>query len=157
MRWSGKIVLELRKISSYLVDNDLSPEIAKALRLFDFDIIHHNEVPQFQNRPQGIEDPEVIDWCRQNGRVWITADKAARKQHEVQIKTARISVLWLHGPPRAFPSWTQFKIVVRVLDQMERLLQSAHGALHFRASQKTGTRPKIMWAESPSDIPRHYQ
>ena len=142
---------------SYLVDNDLSPDIAAALGLFDRDIIHVKAVPEFQGRPEGVEDPEVIEWCRANGRIWITHDKAARKQHEADIKAARIHVLWLRGSPREFASWFQFKVVVRVIDQLESIIRSSRGAMHFKAGTRGGPTPEAIWTELARDKPRRQQ
>ena len=153
MDLSGKNACVPSKVLSYLVDNDLSPDIAKALRLFSFDISHVNEISQFYNRPEGVLDPEIIAWCSKNGCVWITHDKSARKQHEIDLKTNRISVLWLHSS-ESFSAWTQFKTVVRVIEETQNLLSSAHGALHLRAGVHSGTRPIVIWAEKSKDMPK---
>jgi len=72
MLWSGKIVSPQRRILRYLVDNDLSPDIAAALNHFDIDIMHVQSV--FPLRPEGVPDEEIIDWCGNNDAVWITHD-----------------------------------------------------------------------------------
>jgi len=113
-----------------------------------------NSVPQFQNRPEGVEDPEIIEWCRDNSRVWITHDIAARKRHEADIKAARIFVLWIRVSPEEGAIWLFFKMIVRTIDEIERLTKSSHGAIHFSISRREGTRPKIVWAESPFDRPK---
>ena len=51
-------------------------------------------------------------------------------------------------------TWRFFKTLVRSIDEIIRLLQSAHGAIHFKISQRTGSRPEIAWAESPYDRPK---
>lgn len=109
-------------------------------------------MPQFQNRPEGVEDPEIIDWCKNNVRVWITHDKEARKKHEVKMKTARISVLWVRGHPEQFSNWQFFKVIVRVIDEMHRKLQAAHGAMHFRAGLRS-IQAEVVWAEDSKDRP----
>ncbi len=64
MHLSGKTAFVQHKSFSVLVDNDINPDISKALRLFGFDIKHVQEIPQFnnKNRPEGVEDPEIIEW-----------------------------------------------------------------------------------------------
>ncbi len=52
-------------------------------------------------------------------------------------------------------AWQQFKIVMRVIDETNRMLQSAHGALHLRAGLRGGSRPKVIWAEVVRDMPRN--
>ena len=125
--------------------------------LFDFDIQHVEWIPQFQNRPDGVDDPEIIRWCKKDARVWITHDIKAKKKHEADLKTNRISVLWLRGHPEKFATWQQFKIIVRVIDRLHQMLLSAHGAIHFQAGLKGSPTPKIVWAEYPRDMPRSHR
>ena len=128
--------------------------MATALGLFEFDITHVEWVSQFQNRPEGVDDPEIIVWCKDNGRVWITHDIKAKKKHEVDLKANRISVLWIRGHPEQFATWQQFKILVRVIDKLHQMLLSAHGAMHFQAGIKGGPTPKVVWTELNRDSPR---
>jgi predicted nuclease of predicted toxin-antitoxin system len=160
MHWSGSIVFKQRGAINFLLDNDLSPDIAESLRLFDFDIIHFKEVPQFQNRTTGVEDPEIIGWCKGNHRAWITHDFKARRQHEAAMKEARIHVIWIRGRVEPIEktgetaTWRFYKMLVRVIDELQRILLASHGAMHFRISQKSKTRPEIDWAESDKDKPK---
>jgi predicted nuclease of predicted toxin-antitoxin system len=126
-------------------------------------VIHTNDVPQFQNRTEGVLDPEIITWCKDNNRVWITHDFEARRKHIVAIKTARINVVWIRvttveneNMPGQSATWRIFKVIVRTIDESQRLLQSSHGAIHFRISLKSSSRPTIDWAESSYDRPRGY-
>lgn len=155
MRWNGRIVSKQHGRVSFLLDNDLSPAIADALKLFDFDIEHFARVPEFKNRT--IEDPEIIEWCRSNRRVWITHDFAARRKHAEAIKAARIHIVWLRGDPAGISVWGFFKMLVRTIDEIERMVSSAHGAIHFRLTQKCGVRPTVDWAESPQDKPKSFK
>lgn len=164
MLWNGKSVLNVQGRTSFLIDNDLSPDIATSLRLFGFDIVPFKEVPQFQNRPDIVEDPEIINWCKDNNRVWITHDFAARRKHEGAMKAARIHVVWIRGKtqPPQFQSgesatWRFYKSLVRTIDELQRILLASHGAMHFRISAKVGSRPKIDWAESNYDKPKGKQ
>ena len=116
--------------------------------------MHMKEVPQFQNRPEGVLDPEIIAWCRDNARVWITHDIKAKKKHEADLKTNRISVLWIRGDPEQFAIWQQFKILVRIIDKLHQMLLSAHGAMHFQAGIKGTPTPKVVWTELSRDMPR---
>lgn len=154
MHWSGRIVLEPFKPPRYLVDNDLSPDIATALGLFSFDIQHVKWIERFKNRSEGVSDPEIIQWCRENARVWITHDIRAKKKHEADLKTNRISVLWLRGHTEQFATWQQFKVLVRIIDMLHQKLLTSHGAIHFQAGIKGGPTPKTLWAENPTDMPR---
>lgn len=111
--------------TSFLLDNDLSPDIAVSLRLFGFDVLHVKEVPQFQDRPDIVEDPEIIQWCKGNSRAWITHDFAARRKHEATMKAARIHVIWVRGktqPPQLqlgeSATWRFYKMLVRTVDEL---------------------------------------
>ncbi len=117
-----------------------------------------NEVPQFQNRPEGVPDPEIITWCKDNTRAWITHDFAARKTHREAMQTARINVVWVRGKTEqtegVSATWRFFKTIVRTIDETQRLIISSHGAIHFRISQRVASRPEIDWAESNYDKPK---
>lgn len=146
---------------SFLLDNDLSPDIAVSLRLFDFDVLHFKEVLQFQNRPDIVEDPEIIQWCKDNTRSWITHDFSARRKHEGTMKAARIHVIWVRGktqPPELqsgeSATWRFYKMLVRTIDELQRILLTSHGAIHFRISTNVGSRPNFDWAESSYDRPK---
>lgn len=162
MLWNGKIVLNLQGKISFLIDNDLlNKDVAILLRLFEFDIIHFKEIPEFQNRTEGVEDPEIIHWCRDNNRAWITHDFEARRKHEAVMKADRIHVIWIRGKTEPAnlhngesTSWRFFKLLVRTIDELQRILLASHGAMHFRISTKVGSRPEIDWAESNEDKQR---
>jgi len=124
------------------------------LGLFGFDIQHVEWIPQFQNRPEGVDDPEIIAWCKDNGRVWITHDIKAKKKHDADLKAGRISVLWLRGHSEKFATWQQFKVLVRVIDRLHQMLLSAHGAMHFRAGIRGTPTPEVVWTELNRDMPR---
>ena len=125
--------------------------------MFHFDVIHCNEVSEFKNRTSGVEDPEIIEWCRKNNKAWITHDFKARRQHEAAMKEARIHVICIRGETKPITvtgestTWRFYKMLVRVIDELQRILLASHGAMHFRISQKSGSRPEIDWAESKED------
>lgn len=110
-----------------------------------------SSVPQFQDRPEGVADPEIIFWCRDYGRAWVTHDIKARKRHEADMKAARIHVVWIRGRPEEGATWLFFKMLVRTIDELGRLITSSHGAIHFSIGRREGTRPKVVWAESSQD------
>ena len=119
------------------------------------------DISQFQNRLDGVPDPEIIAWCRDNKAVWITHDFAARRKHQGAMKAARIYVVWVRGKTEQTEetigqsaTWRFFKTIVRTIDETTRLILSSHGAIHFRISQRVGSRPEIDWAESDYDKPK---
>ena len=148
--WSGNIVLEPFKPPRYLLDNDLTPDIAKALRLFEYDVLHIKEASGLS---PGSEEPEIFEWCKLNGRTWITHDIEAKTKHAATLKANRISVLWVRGHPEKTANWVFFKIIVKEIDKFHDKLQRAHGPIHYRATR--GTRGLIyIWAESEFDRPK---
>jgi len=150
--------LNLQGKISFLLDNDLSSDIATSLKLFNFDIVPFKDVPEFQNRSDGVEDPEIIQWCKDRNRVWITHDFKARRKHEGAMKAARIHVVWIRGktqPPELqsdeSATWRFYKMLVRTIDELQRTLLNSRGAMHFRLSTNVGSRPNVDWAESSHD------
>lgn len=116
------------------------------------------DVPEFQNRPEGVPDPELYSYCKDNHRVFITHDYSARKQHEADMKAARINVVWIRGKTEESngesATWRFFKTIVRSIDEIKRKILSAHGAIHFSISKRTGSSPIVVWAESSYDRPK---
>lgn len=115
------------------------------------DIIHTKEVPEFQDHLDSLEDPEIINWCKENSRTWITHDFKARRKHIEAIKLARINVVWLRistaqNIPDESPTWRIFKMLVRLLDDVRREILNSDGAIHLRINQKTN-RPIIDWKQ----------
>ncbi|MBA7482338.1 hypothetical protein ES707_17824 [subsurface metagenome] len=132
------------------MDNDLTHDIAKALRLFEYDIWHIKEVPELS---PDSKEPDIFEWCRRNGRTWITHDIEAKTKHAPALKASRISVLWIRGHPEQMANWVFFKIIIKEIDKFHDKLQRAHGAIHYRATR--GTKGLIyIWAESQLDRPK---
>lgn len=160
MYWSGKIVSNLQRKISYLLDADLSHDIAKALRCLDFDIIHTDEVPEFQDHLDHLEDPEIITHCKDNTRTWITHDFESHRKHIEAIKLARINVVWVRvttkfneAIPDETATWRIFKTIVKTINEIRHRIQNSQGAIHFRINQKSSS-PTIDWAESGLDRPK---
>lgn len=132
------------------MDNDLTHDIAKALRLFLYDIWHIKEIPELS---PDSKEPDIFEWCRRNGRTWITHDIEAKTKHAPALKASRISVLWIRGHPEQMANWVFFKIIIKEIDKFHDKLQKAHGAIHYRATR--GTKGLIyIWAESQLDRPK---
>ena len=129
------------------MDNDLTPDIAKALRLFNYDVLHIKEALGLS--PDSSE-PEIFEWCNLNGRTWITHDIEAKTKHAAALKASRINVLWVRGHPEINANWFFFKIIVKEIDKFHDKLQRAHGSIHYRATR--GPKGLIyIWAESDFD------
>ena len=137
----------------FLVDNDLSPHIAEALSTF-FNINHVKTVFPDPNN-EGVGDEVIIPWCARTNTIWITHDKKSRRRIglETDLKAMKITVLWISGA-NEFSNWQQFKVVVRVIDEVVRRVRASRGAIHFRAGIRGTPSPEILWAEYPQDMPR---
>lgn len=123
----------------YLLDDNLNRNIAEALRKFAWDVRTVIEV--FQR--EGVSDDEIIDWLGKTSAVWITQDISAKRQYEFQLKTKRVSAVWIKQPKLGLSGWEQFKLVVRAIDRIHEKIKSSHGAVHFRLSKRGG--PSVTW------------
>lgn len=121
-----------------------------ALRSFGFDIYHIREVEELS---PDSKEPEIFEWCKHNGRTWITHDIEARTKHAPILKASRISVLWVRGHPEQTSSWVFFKLIVKEIDKFHQKLLKARGAIHYRVTR--GKKGLIyVWAESEYDRPK---
>lgn len=136
----------------FLVDNDLSPLIVKALE--DFEFLEIQTVGQaFGSRD--IPDEQIIPWLNRTGTIWITHDRTAKRRHAPILKQHKATVLWIRG--EGLSNFDHVQIVFKVLEQLVVKASKAHGAIHFRAGKKTGPTPTIEWAEDSRDQPRQHQ
>ena len=127
--------------------------------------MHTSEVLEFQDHLNELYDPEIINWCKNNSRTWITHDFNARRKHIEVIKLARINVVWIRintkqniVAPNESATWRIFKVIVRTIDGIQNHIFSSHGALHFKIHLKSGKSPTIDWAEnSKLDMPTQYR
>jgi predicted nuclease of predicted toxin-antitoxin system len=135
----------------FLVDNDLSPLIAKALE--DFEFLEIGTVEKMLGR-KDVDDEDIIPWLGRTGTIWITHDKAAKRRHAPALKEHQVTVLWIRG--KKLTNFDHLKIVVKVLEQLIEKIKTAHGPIHFRASKITGPTPAVDWAADPRDQPRRH-
>ncbi len=137
----------------YLVDNGLSPGIAEALTAVGLECSYVKET--FPDYPDGsVDDLVILDYCLRTQTIWITTDdKRARLLRRFTSETQKVTLLVLRVTDR-FPSLLQLKIVVRVLDEVEKKVRAAKGGIHFEAGQKGRATPKIVWAQHTRDRPK---
>jgi hypothetical protein len=137
------------------VDNDLGRPVAEALHAVGITCEH--VIDKFPNYPNGSAPDEiVIDYCFRTQTIWITSDEKREKLlKRFPKETNRITLLVLKSPLK-FPVFLQLKIIMRVLDELERIVHSAKGAIHFKAAQKGRATPKIIWAQHPQDRPKNF-
>jgi hypothetical protein len=137
------------------VDNGLSPGVAKALHAVGFTCDHVKS--QFPEYPNGsVDDPIILEYCLRTQTIWITTDEKREKlMTKFPSETSKVTLLLLKQPQR-FPASLQLKIIIRVIDELERMVHAAHGGIHFTASQKGRSRPTTMWAEHAEDRPKDF-
>jgi len=82
---------------TFFLDECLPYPIADALKSFGYPIISWYE--EFKGQ-QGIKEPYLIQYLGAKEYTWITKDDEAKKEHESEIRTAGISVIWIRGLER---------------------------------------------------------
>lgn len=93
-----------------------------------------------------IPDEKIIPWCARENRVWITADEAARRQHEFALKQHQVSVLWVHRPKTGMSTAYQHAHLAAALLKVDYLLgQNCKGAVHYAIASPLGSQPREIW------------
>lgn len=134
---------QLRMIPFYIVDENLSPTIAKALSACGFDITCVQEV--FPNRT-GVEDTEIIEWLSKHGRqksVWITADQSAAKVHAKFLLAKQNSVLWIFRPKAGLSKLQELQLLSLIIEHVTELMSNTNIPLYLRAELLTGKKAKL--------------
>jgi predicted nuclease of predicted toxin-antitoxin system len=117
------------KLSEFFLDENLPPQVARALALVGYPITH----PDAHSK-RGAKDPELITWLAQNQLTWITKDDNARKKHIGQIRQAGVSVVWVRGLEGRKNTLTvqQVHLLLTVrLQELTDTLREAPGPRHF--------------------------
>ena len=87
-----------RKNVTFFLDESLPYQIAYSLKQFGYQITSWHE--EFQQQ-QGIKDTPLIQYLGAKDYTWITKDDEAKNEHESEIRTAGINVIWVRGLARA--------------------------------------------------------
>ena len=133
----------------FLLDNMFNPRIAEALRLVGYNIRSVGEV--FGNRPGGVKDPEIIEWCAENSAAWLTADIAAKRRYEQQTKLHKISVVWFHSPKQGWDTKHQHWIITKFLQRITDELAPGN-VTHFRVGSGEKSRLRVEWRRHPARL-----
>ena len=112
----------------FLLDESLVPQVAEALRLVGYRI--NDPVSVF--RREGVTDPEIIDWCRDNDAIWINADDSARRQHKKKLQTSGVMTLWIRRPKGKMSGREQLRIISYALPILIDKLDSSEKR-HYNA------------------------
>ena len=125
----------------FLLDESLSPNVARALKLVGYDSVTVSEA--FSNRV-GVVDPEIIDWCKDHDAVWVHADDKARKEHGKHIIASGVAFLWIYRPKGKMSISDQLRLLSYVLPDFMDRLDNQPKQRHFRASvHGQSCRPRI--------------
>ena len=116
----------------FLLDESLDPNGAKALALVGHDIVDvKTAMDPNRERPQ-ILDPEIIEWCRVHGSIWIHADDRARRDHRKQLLTSGIRTLLIRRPGGMMTGREQLRILAFVIPQLLDRYDKAPRIRHYR-------------------------
>jgi hypothetical protein len=115
-----------------MVDESLSPNVAKALGLVGYRTITRKEVTEWEGLAK-VTDPMVIPWCAANNAVWIHADDNARREHAKLIIAKGICTLWIYRPRGMLTNKEQLLILSHVLPEFLARLESKPGRKHYNA------------------------
>ena len=113
-----------------LLDASLSPVVAEALAIVGYDILDVSAVFGHYD----ATDPEIIEWCKENGAVWIHADDRARKQHRATLQTSGIKTIWVYRTQGKMNTKEQLRILSFALPQLIQKWQESPRQRHYRVS-----------------------
>lgn len=149
---------QLRFIPFYLVDENLTPVIARALYLCGYDIVFERDLDEFKDQ-QLVSDEDIIQWLGEHGKqksVWITADKDASKAHARFILSKQNSVIWVFRPKTGLSSLHELILISLIIEHVNDLITNASTSLYLRASFLKGKKAKLEKLISPL-TQRHLQ
>jgi len=103
------------KSVTFFLDECLPYQIAYNLKEVEYPITSWHE--EFQQQ-QGIKDTPLIQYLGAKDYTWITKDDEAKHEHESEIRTARINVIWIRGLARRKGQPKKNKISIHDLHRM---------------------------------------
>jgi len=127
----------------FFLDESLPFQLAYWLKRLGHPITCWDE--EFEHQ-QGVKDSPLIQYLGAKNYTWITKDDEAKTEHENDIRTAGISVVWIRGLEREKGKPKKNKISNKELNRMitdklhileQEIANSGH-ALYFMLSVKTG-------------------
>ena len=120
----------------FILDESLSPAVAKALSLVEYDFVD----VRLAIRPQGVKDPEIIQWCQENEAIWVHADVAAReKHHGTLLQNSAIRTLLVQRPKSGMSPKEQLRILSFVLPRLLENLEKRRAPRHYVAKAANPT------------------
>ncbi len=100
---------------------------------------------------QGLKDPFLIPHLGAKGYIWITKDDAAKKEHEPEIRTAQISVIWIYGLERPTNKPKQNFVTVKdlhrmltdKLDDIQEIIANSNKPQYFTLAMRVDGKPRL--------------
>ena len=114
----------------FLLDESLVPIVARSLQLVGYNFVD----VETAFGTKGPQDPEIIEWCRERGAVWVHADDRAKRQHRVLLQTSGIRTLWIYRRKGSMTGKEQLRILAFVLPDLIQRLAQQPSIRHYRAS-----------------------
>ena len=124
----------------FLVDESVSPNVAKALRKVGYRTRLVREIADFAG-VIGVKDEQLIPWMGINGAVWVHADNKARRRHRKLLIAHNVRTLWLHRPNGQLSSRQQLKALSYVMERFINQLIEDPGQRHY-AVRIRGAHPR---------------
>ena len=122
----------------FILDESLSPAVAKALSSVDYNFVD----VRLEIRPQEVKDPEIIQWCQENEAIWVHADVAAKKKHHsTLLQNSGIRTLLVQRPKSGMSPKEQLRILSFVLPRLLKQLEGRRAPRHYvaKAANPTST------------------
>ena len=119
----------------FILDESLSPAVAKALSLVEYDFVD----VRLAIRPQGVKDPEIIQWCQENEAIWVHADVAAGKKHGTLLQNSGIRTLLVERPRSGMSPKEQLRVLSFVLPRLLNELERRRAPRHYVAKATNPT------------------
>ena len=140
---------QLNKKVCFFLDECLPYQMAYFLQTVDYPITSWHE--EFKGQ-QGVKDTPLIQYLRAKEYTWITKDDKAKREHENDIRTAGISVMWIRGLERQKRQPKKNKIrnkdLLRMLtdklDSIQREISDSKTSLYYLLSVKTGYKGELI-------------
>ena len=121
--------------AQFLLDESLSSAVARALNLVAYNFV--DVVSEFGR--QGVEDPDIIEWCRENRATWVHADDRANKEHKRPLQTSGIRTLWIPRPSGGMSSREQLRILSFALPKLFEFWEQSPRVRHYRTTASSPT------------------
>ena len=113
----------------FLLDESLAPAVAQALSLVDYNFVDvRSEI-----RPQGVKDPEIIQWCQENEAIWVHADDRGQERSTgyVAAKLSGIRTLLVERPKIGMSPKEQLRVLSFVLPRLLNQLEGRRASRHY--------------------------